>query len=93
MKKGRKSLDNFALFSQENKPFLLVLQVQSILVYGLLHGFTPNHARLNEFPTIAQLTHLLRAVEFLLESLQRAFDVVAFFYLNREHGLLIGVRR
>ena len=69
---------------------LLRLEIQAILVDRLFPHLPIKDAWLDKFPARAQLLHRLRLVEFLLELLQRALDVVAFFDLNAQHDFLIG---
>lgn len=64
----------------------LRLQIQTILVDGLLAHLPVQHAWFHEFTARAQLLHRLRLVELFLELLEGTFDVVSLFDLNAEHG-------
>ena len=67
---------------------LLSLQIQAILVHCLFLHFAIQNAWLDKFSTCTKLFHRLRLVEFLLELLEGAFDVVSLFNLNAKHGIL-----
>ena len=63
----------------------LSLDVEAVFIHRLLAHFTIQYARLHKFTACTKLLHRLRLIELLLELLQGAFNVVAFFYGNAEH--------
>ena len=62
------------------------MRVVGLLILGVSHFLAFNLCRLVELLTAAQLFDDTGLVEFAFEFLNRALDVLTFFYWNYDHS-------
>ena len=74
---------------------LIVVSVQRLHILRMCHLDTLQLARLVKLLTAAEFFHHTGLIEFAFEFLNRALDVLTFFYRNDNHciHLLLGTLR